>query len=882
MIRQRQSNRPTPLGSVAMGGLAFWLAVAASAAPAAVATAQTAPVPVGAEVASDALHWTASLNRGDYPAVIARAREQLAAGRGDAAAALALGEALTATGQLEAAAEALAQIEALVAAGRGTPEEALVARYRRAVLDRRTGSTARARATFAALAGADHPGLPYDPRLAVAGALRQLGDEDPRRFHDAVGVYGELMAAAPRRIEAFVALADLLLAKYNNAEAAAVVAEAEALDPDHPALLLVKAKSQHFDFRPEALATAEAALAVNPRFSAARALLAKLLLESERFDAAETQARTALTHNPADLEALAVLATLQVLRRQDRALQATEARARAVNPRPAAFYNTLAEQVARNRHYQAAVDFAEQAVELDPRSWRGHGLLGLNLMRLGRMAEGRDHLERAFAGDPFNVWIKNTLDLADTFTEYRIHRTEPFDIVVHRDEAAVLTPLVAQVAHAALAHFQERYGVTLEGPLRIEIYPHHGDFSVRTVGLAGLGALGVSFGPVVAMDSPTARPRGSFHWASTLWHELAHSFHIKASQGRVPRWFSEGLAVYEEQTASPGWGGDPTAGFLMAYRDGRLPPVSRLNEAFVRPAYPEQVIFAYYLASQVVAYIHQRFGFEAINALLAAYSRGASDADAVTEVLGIAPAALDRDFDAHLRRRFQTPLGALTGARPGQRGVLPDAALVERAKAQPDTYLPQLLAGHFLLKRGDLEEAEVLLRRAQALFPEDGSGDGPYALLAELYQRRGESAKATAQLAALTALDADNYQAHRQLATLRAAAGDVSGAIRALEQARFVDPFDPSLHLELAGHFERTRRYGEAVAARQALIDLSPADPAAAHYHLARALHWANRPREARQTLLIALERAPSYLPALELLLTLHEPEDTIRGNPYD
>ena len=53
--------------------------------------------------------------------------------------------------------------------------------------------------------------------------------------------------------------------------------------------------------------------------------------------------------------------------------------------------------------------------------------------------------------------------------------------------------------------------------------PAHDDFAVRTLGLPGMvGALGACFGKVVTLDSPRARPPGSFNWAATLWHELAH------------------------------------------------------------------------------------------------------------------------------------------------------------------------------------------------------------------------------------------------------------------------------------------------------------------------------------------------------------------------
>ena len=69
--------------------------------------------------------------------------------------------------------------------------------------------------------------------------------------------------------------------------------------------------------------------------------------------------------------------------------------------------------------------------------------------------------------------------------------------------------------------------------------PDHEDFAVRTMGMPGLGALGVTFGQVVAMDSPSARKPGDFNWGSTLWHEMSHVYILSATNGRVPRWFTE-------------------------------------------------------------------------------------------------------------------------------------------------------------------------------------------------------------------------------------------------------------------------------------------------------------------------------------------------------
>jgi len=48
-----------------------------------------------------------------------------------------------------------------------------------------------------------------------------------------------------------------------------------------------------------------------------------------------------------------------------------------------------------------------------------------------------------------------------------------------------------------------------------------------------------------------------------------------------------------------------------------------------------------------------------------------------------------------------------------------------------------------------------------------------------------------------------------------------------------------------------------------------PVDPAHSHYELARALHTAHRAGEARDEVLQALEVAPNYKPAQQLLLQL-------------
>src|SRR6476469_8586403 len=249
-------------------------------------------------------------------------------------------------------------------------------------------------------------------------------------------------------------------------------------------------------------------------------------------------------------------------------------------------------------------------------------MLGNNQLRLGQIAEGRASLEASFKGDPYSVWVKNTLDLLDTYKNYDLIPSQHFQFMIEKDESPILSIYLKDLAEQAYATFSKKYAYVPPPPIRVEMYRSHADFSVRTVGLAGLGALGVSFGTTLAFDSPAAKDAGAFNWGSTVWHELAHTFTLGASDHRVPRWLSEGLSVLEEHHVRQGWGFTPSAGFLIAFRDRKLVPVSRMNDGFMRPAYPEQVQFSYYQASLVCELIAKDYGEKAILDMMNAYKAG--------------------------------------------------------------------------------------------------------------------------------------------------------------------------------------------------------------------------------------------------------------------
>src|SRR5690606_21745410 len=181
----------------------------------------------------------------------------------------------------------------------------------------------------------------------------------------------------------------------------------------------------------------------------------------------------------------AVLAAVRYLEDDRAAFDDVVRRALERNPRDTELCDALAELAVRNRRYAEAVEFARRAVALDSTSWRSHGILGINQLRIGEIEAGRESLERAFAGDPYDVWIKNTLDLLDTFERYREAPSERFRFVLYGEEADVLAAYLAPLAEHAYDRLAAPYGHRPAPPIRVEDIPYHAARPVRTVCLAG-------------------------------------------------------------------------------------------------------------------------------------------------------------------------------------------------------------------------------------------------------------------------------------------------------------------------------------------------------------------------------------------------------------
>ncbi|MEX2465931.1 MAG: tetratricopeptide repeat protein [Gemmatimonadota bacterium] len=785
-----------------------------------------------------------------------------------------LGEALLGAGQLEAAEAAFER----AAAGRGP--WSLTAEANLAELWFTRGRIDEAMARFDRFIDVYNTStgrLGAPDLVAVGRAVTYLGRESPNLFQDALRAFDEAAGADPGWHEPRVRAGTLFLSKYSSPEAKAEYEAVLSGNPNHPDALYGMARALEFDNAAGAEAYLRRALEVNPSHVEARALLARQHLSRGDREEARSEIDRALEANPNALPALTALAAYQLISADQTGFDRTRARVLELNPHYAGMDEALADLAVQTRRYQEAVERARAAVALDPAAWEAWGLLGLNLLRVGEIEEGRAALEHAFEGDPFNPWFKNTLDLLDTFDRFTVHRTPHFELFLHGDEADLLATYLAPLAEEAYEALAERYGAEPSLPVRVELYPSSADFSVRTLGEAGLGALGVSFGNVLVMDSPAARTLGDYNWASVFWHELAHTFHLAMTDHRVPRWFSEGLAVHEQRKAREGWGHQPNPSFLAALRDGRLKPVSELDDGFMRPEYPEQVMHSYYQASLVFQMIEDRWGFGAIREMLDGYRRGDAPDALFEAVLDVPLATFDETFEAHMEDRFARALRGLPGAgdRPGRDAST--TALEAFAASRPDDFAARLALGARLADEGRLDDAERHLRAAIGIFPEYAGPDAPWIQIARVERERGDLAGAAESLARYDAIAESSYETRLERAEILRDLDRHAEAADALAEAVLIWPYDLDLHRELGDRYAELGAHDDEVLERRAVVALRPTDRAEAYYLLARAEWRAGDTDAARRSVLRALDVAPNYEEALELLLELRGGGDAPR-----
>jgi len=729
-----------------------------------------------------------------------------------------------------------------------------------ALLFQRQGRAKDARPLFGRLMDRADPGNERTLYRA-ARAAHALG-----RVERANDLFRAATALAGHDAEIQTAWGELLLQKHNAADAARSFRAALQWNRRHAPAFLGLARAMLDEDAESARNLAARSIALNTSYVPGFVFMAELALMDRNHDGAREWIARALAVDPGSLEARSLEAAIAWLQDRPEEFERLAAAVLTSNPSYADVFRVAGAQAARHYRFDDAVALARRGLAIDPDDPASLAELGMHLLRTGHEDEARGVLERAFRADPYDAVTYNLLGLLDTLETFVTIRDGMLTVRLHPEEAPVLREHALPLAHEALRSVGSRYGWKPDGPILIEIFPRHDDFAVRNLGLPGMiGALGACFGRVVTLDSPRARPPGSFNWQATLWHELAHVVTLHLSKQRVPRWLTEGVSVYEERQARPSWARDMEVSFAEAMNRGEIIPLAELNGAFSRA---DSINLAYYQASLVAEHILARWGPEGMRRLLTAYGEGLDDEAAIERALGTTMADLDAGFVEVAGERFAPIRAALEWPEEAllARGAVDE--LRELSLEHPGSFPVLTLLADALQRAGAAGEALDVYERAAALVPAAGEGS-PLAKAASLAEAIGDVDRAAGFYERLLERDGDALEAARRLAALLDPERDGERWLRAQARVAELDPFDSAAQTALGRAALTAAEYEAAVRWLRVAAATGPRDPVSAHLDLADAYLALGSREDAKRQTLAALEIAPTYVRAQDLLLAI-------------
>jgi TolA-binding protein len=330
---------------------------------------------------------------------------------------------------------------------------------------------------------------------------------------------------------------------------------------------------------------------------------------------------------------------------------------------------------------------------------------------------------------------------------------------------------------------------------------------------------------------------------------MSHVYILTATNHRVPRWFTEGLAVHEETEADPEWGDRITPDILVAIKDKKLLPVADLDRGFIRPDYPSQVIVSYFQAGSICDYIQSRWGADKLLDMVHSFAQIRTTPEVIEQNLGV-PA---EEFDKQFMQWLMNGVGKVVDNFDPWRMALKQLVELDKEKNYDE-----------VLKKG----AEVV-----RLYPQYVYDANAYEFMANADLAKNDPKAAAAILVDYEKMGGRNPGALKQLASLEKDLGEPQEAAATLDRINNVYPMNEDLHRQLGDLWFAHHNYKGAIREYGAVVALHPLDKASAQFNLAQAYFADGQRDQAETNVLAALEAAPDFRPAQKLLLQLEDSE---------
>ncbi len=696
--------------------------------------------------------------------------------------------------------------------------------------------------------------------VAVGQAALLLG-VDPREVLDQV--FDRAKKADPACREVYLATGEVALDKSDYALAAKTFSEGLKKFPEDPDFHFGLARSYEVNNRRQMIESLDTVLGENTNHVPSYLLLVDHLVDGEEYEAAEKTLQKALAVNPWHPEAWAYRAVLAHLRNDEAGEKRSRGKALQfwkTNPK---VDHLIGQKLSQKYRFTEGAAAQRVALQFDKSFLPAKIQLAQDSLRLGEERDGWALAEEVQRADGYDVTAFNLGTLHDNLAKFQTLTNGGFIVRMSRREAAIYGSQVMELLQRAKTNLCAKYGMELSRPTTVEIFPEQKDFGVRTFGMPGNpGFLGVCFGDVITANSPASQSHPA-NWQAVLYHEFCHVVTLNLTHNKMPRWLSEGISVYEEKQANPVWGQAMNPHYREMVLGKDLTPVGELSAAFLAPKTDLHLQFAYYESSLVVEFLIEQFGLENLQAILRDLGAGVGINEAI-EAHTAPLEDIEEEFSAFAQERAEKLAPGLDWEKP-KPSLRADEDWVSQ---HPTNYYALTRQARRLLGEKKFADAEAPLNRLIELYPADTGPDNARKLLAEAHRGLNETNLEREALSSLAALDADDLDTFLRLAELCQTAKDWVSVAQNAERFLAVNPLLAEPYSYLARASETLGRTQPAIQAYQTMLLLDPADPADAHFRLARLLHQSGDP-SAKRHVLQALEEAPRFRDAHKLLLEI-------------
>lgn len=709
--------------------------------------------------------------------------------------------------------------------------------------------------------------------LVMLGKISLAAGADARQVLETF--FDRVLQHFPSHREALIASGELALAKHDLELAAELFGTAAKHYPDDAEIQFGLSRALAASEPDQSSIAWQAAMKANPRYVPAMLFRVENLVDQERYEQAGFLLEQISQVNPQHPLAGAYRSILASLTNDPKgAILCRDAALTSWKENPEVDH-LIGRMLSRKYRFAEGSAAQQRALKFDPKFLAAKMQLAQDWLRLGKEDDGWKLAEAVHEADGYDVQMFNLLQLKDELSRFVTLEEPPFQVRMEAHEAKVYGRDVMQLLQQAKTRLGEKYGWTPDTPIIVEIFPKPNDFAVRTFGMPGVsGFLGVCFGTVITANSPASQKERPANWQAVLWHEYCHVVTLELTHHRIPRWLSEGISVYEEQQAHAAWGQQMNPDYRKRILSGRLTPIRQLSGAFLQPESPKDLQFAYFQSAMVVDFLVKRYGFVTLKKVLDDLASGVEIGHALERHAADLD-QMDAEFRADAAEQAKQLGYGLDWETYDLSAIIDDDDPDRLARWVEDH--PTSLSGLLALAKQSIQarkwdEAVTPLQRLINLYPEQTGGDSAYVLLAAV-QRQRKDAKAEREiLESYVPKDDAPAASLFRLIELQQKDRDWAGVMTAAAQLRGIQPLSPVLHRAQAQAAEELSRWPDAMSALEALLELAPDDQADLHFRLARAYHELKSPA-AKRHVLMALEHAPRYRAAQELLLEIVDTE---------